>query len=107
MNITKIRRVLCLFLCVAALRAVAEDDPLVQLKKGQPKDVAILIERLVGCNHWSGEEPYDAGRKKEIASAMTNLKCDRLDADEAKALKRHANNPKAQEALRVAKKTSN
>jgi hypothetical protein len=36
------------------------------LKKGQPQDAALFIDRYVECNHWGGEEPYDAERKKEI-----------------------------------------
>lgn len=34
-----------------ATYALASDDPLDSLKKGQPKDVSDLIDRLVGCNH--------------------------------------------------------
>jgi hypothetical protein len=100
------RYVLLFFACVALPCAAASDDPLAGLTKGQPKDVAALVERIVECNHWSGEEPYDAERRKEIQDAMADLKCDRLAADEAKALKRHANNPKAIRALKEAKELS-
>lgn len=101
------RTYLAFFLaCVAVPSLAASDDPLADLKKGQPKDIAALIDRIVGCSHWSGEEPYDAERRKEIVDAMADLKCDRLAADEAKALKRHANNPKAIGALKEAKERS-
>ena len=83
--------------------AGAADDPLAPLKKGQPEGVARLIERLVGCNHWAGEEPYDAERKKEIAAAMKALRCDAVDKDEATALKRYAGNPAALKSLRKAR----
>jgi cytochrome c556 len=98
--------VACFLACVTVPCLAASDDPLADLKKSQPKDVAALIERLAGCNHWSGEEPYDAERRKEILDAMADLKCDRLAADEAKALKRHAKNPKAIRALKQAKELS-
>jgi hypothetical protein len=101
-----IRHVFCFVLCVTALRAAADDDPLRDLKKGQPRDVAALIHRLALCNHWSGEEPYDEARRNEIYSAMADLKCKRLEADEAKAVKRHASNLKALKALKEAKELS-
>jgi len=86
--------------------ALASDDPLAGLKKGQPKDVSELIDRLVGCNHWSGEEPYDAERKQEISSAMADLKCARLAKDEAAARKRYADHPSTLKALEQARQTS-
>jgi hypothetical protein len=102
------RHLACILLCLTALRAAAaaDEDPLADLKKGQSKDVAALIERIVECNHWSGEEPYNAERKKEISSALTDLKCNRLTLDESKTLKKYANNPKALKALKKAKETS-
>ncbi len=65
---------LIIFLCVFATNTWASDDPLGDLKKDQPRDVKKLIDRLAGCAHWSGEEPYDNERKEEIASAMRNLR---------------------------------
>jgi cytochrome c556 len=92
------------FFCATC--ALASDDPLDSLKKGQPKDVSDLIDRLVGCNHWSGEEPYDAERKKEISSAIADLKCTRLAKDVAAARKRYASNPGTIKALDQAQETS-
>jgi cytochrome c556 len=86
--------------------ALASDDPLASLKKSQPKDVRELIDRLVGCNHWSGEEPYDAERKHEISSAIVDLKCARLPKDEAAARKRYAKKPGTIKALQRARETS-
>ena len=85
-------RAFCLFafLCFSALHALADDDPLIHLKKGQSKDVIELIDRLVGCTHWSGEEAYDAERKREIAAALADLKCEQLGKDVAAARKRYA-----------------
>lgn len=76
------------------------------LKAGQPKHVKKLIDRLAGCAHWSGEEPYDAERKKEISLAMKDLQCDRLEKDEAAALKRDAKRPGVLKVLQQAKESS-
>jgi hypothetical protein len=81
----------------------AEDDPLVALKKGQPADVAAVVDRLVGCVHFAGEEGYDAERKREIATAMKKLKCDRLDKDETEIRKRYSNRPDVLKVLKQAK----
>ncbi|MES2354669.1 MAG: hypothetical protein V4568_09775 [Pseudomonadota bacterium] len=101
-----IRYMLCFLLSINVLYAAAEDDPLVNLKKGQPNDVAALIERRVGCNHWGGEEPYDGEREKEISSAVAHLKCGRLATDESILIKRYAKKPKALKALKKAKDMS-
>jgi cytochrome c556 len=101
-----VRAIFCFLAVIFALQAAASDDPLADLKKGQPKDVVELIDRLVGCNHWSGEEPYDAERRKEISDAMAELRCDRLEKDEAAALKRYAKRPDTITALQQAKETN-
>ncbi|MGJ7916467.1 hypothetical protein ACI48D_13455 [Massilia sp. LXY-6] len=76
------------------------------LKKGQPKDVKKLIDRLAGCAHWSGEEPYDAERRREIALAMKDLECDRLEKDEAAIRERYAKQASVLKVLRQAKESS-
>jgi len=62
------------------------------LIKGQPKDVAAVVERIAICAHFAGEEPYDAGRRKEIAAAMKKYRCEKLDKDEAALRKRYKDN---------------
>jgi len=54
-----------------------------------PRDVAAYIDRREGCNHWAGEEGYDAARRAEINRNVAALKCDRLDRDEARLLHRY------------------
>ncbi len=83
--------------------AGAEADPLASLKKGQPREVVALIDRLVGCNHWGGEEPYDTDRKEEIAKALKELRCDAVEKDEAIALKRYAKKLSVLDALKQAR----
>jgi len=99
------RAFLFLFCCFAN-QTSASDDPLADLKQGQPKDVKKLIDRLAGCTHWSSEEPYDAERKREIASAMKDLRCERLEKDEAVARKRYAKHPGVLKVLQHAKESS-
>lgn len=99
-------RYLFISLCFLAAHAFASDDPLGNLKKGQPKDVRELIDRLAGCTHWSGEEPYDAERKREISLAMKDLRCNRLEKDEAAARKRYAKQPSTIKVLQRAKELS-
>jgi hypothetical protein len=99
------RHIFCL-LAVAAVGAAAEEDPIADLKKGQPKDVAALIERIVECTHWSGEEPYDRERRNEILSAQKDLKCDRVAIDETTIRQRYARNPQVLNALKQAKEMS-
>jgi hypothetical protein len=99
------RFILISFFCLSA-HAIAGDDPLADLKAGHPADVQKLIDRLAGCAHWSGEEPYDADRKREISSAMKTLRCDRLEKDEAAARERYAKQPRVINALQQARESS-
>ncbi|MRV76005.1 hypothetical protein GJ700_30255 [Duganella sp. FT92W] len=70
----------------------AEADPLAELAKGQPKDVAAIAERIAMCAHFGGEEPYDAARQREIAVAVKKYRCVQLDRDEATLRKRYKDN---------------
>lgn len=58
-----------------------------KFQKGMPPAVADLISRIVGCNHWQGEEPYDSERAAQIKRAISELRCASLDADESAAPK--------------------
>ncbi|KLK91675.1 hypothetical protein AA309_18820 [Microvirga vignae] len=53
-----------------------------------PADVRAFAERRLECNHWAGEEPYDAERAGQITGAMERLQCERLKVDEMQ-LRRH------------------
>lgn len=70
----------------------AEVDPLADLTKGQPKDVASVAMRIAMCTHFAGEEPYDAARRREIAAAMKKYRCDTLDKDETALRRRYKDN---------------
>ena len=71
----------------------AEEDPFADLKKGQPKAVGALAERIAMCTHFAGEEPYDAERRKEIAEAMNTYRCGKIERDEAVLRKRYKDKP--------------
>jgi hypothetical protein len=67
-----------------------------------PHDVQAYADRREGCNHWSGEEPYDNARRIQIEKSLSDLRCTALDRDE-RILKRHyRNNPTMLRKIRAA-----
>jgi hypothetical protein len=67
-----------------------------------PRDVARYIDRREGCNHWAGEEGYDAARRAEINKAIAELRCTALDHDEKDLRHRYRHNPAALRAIQKA-----
>ncbi len=66
---------------------------------GVPGAVKAFVARREDCNHWAGEDAYDAARGREIERAVNRLHCDRLD-DEATALKaRYGADPRVAKAI--------
>lgn len=55
-----------------------------------PVEVTRFLDRRMECEHWMGEEPYDAERRAEIEDAISDLRCARLGRDEARLRKRYA-----------------
>lgn len=56
-----------------------------------PRDVAAFIDRRTSCNHFAGEFNGDrSARDREVTRAMNQLRCSRLEADEAALMRRHA-----------------
>jgi hypothetical protein len=70
-----------------------EEDALTARVAAQPAAVQRYVERRAMCNHWGGEPDYDAGRRRQIARAMRELRCDRIDRDEAALRRRYAGRP--------------
>jgi hypothetical protein len=64
-----------------------------------PRDIQAFLDRRAGCDHWAGEEPYDAARRREIESALTDLKCARIERDEAKLRTRYARDTRLLDAI--------
>ncbi len=67
-----------------------------------PRDVARYIDRRDGCNHWAGEEGYDAARRAEINKAIDDLRCTALDRDGRVLRRRYRHNPAVLRALKKA-----
>jgi len=68
-----------------------------------PRDVADYAGRREGCNHWAGEEGYDADRRAEINKAIADLKCTALDRDERRLRHRYRHNPEALQQIKKAR----
>lgn len=67
------------------------------------KQMSDLTNRIVECNHWSGEEPYDATRSKQINDAIARLRCSDLAKDEEAMLKLYGANQEVVNAITEAK----
>ena len=81
---------IALALALAAHTSVADLRVRVE---AQPRRVREFVERRAMCNHWLGEEPYDAARRREIERAIRSLRCGVLDSDEASLRSRYARKP--------------
>lgn len=64
-----------------------------------PQDVKAFLERRMQCEHWAGEEPYDPPRLKEIQTALWQLRCDTIEAEELRIRGRYSNYPGVMEAI--------
>jgi len=69
-------------------------DAIVDNAATTPVEVFDYAGRTTGCAHWGGEEPYDAGRRAQIARAVTELRCAALEADGAALRREHAGDPR-------------
>lgn len=62
-----------------------------------------LVQRMVGCNHFLGEEPYDEARRKQIQDAIDSMRCSELPADKAGIRRKYRDNKNALDAIGMAK----
>jgi hypothetical protein len=102
-------RLLLLTFFAATVASANEFDELPEVREitnGQPRDVAAFIERVVECNHWGGEEPYDRERADQIRKAVENARCDGLDSDERALAQKYKGSKKVFEAIEKAKRLS-
>lgn len=97
------RILIAIVLVGAAAIASAEPDQVQALQKGMPKPVAKLISRIVECNHWAGEEGYDAARRAEIRKAVSALRCEDLESDENEILKQYGSSPGVRRSIKAAR----
>lgn len=66
---------------------------------GLPAEVRRFVDRRMECDHWTGEEPYDAERARQIDRAVRDLNCACVDADDRKLGARYADRPDVQAEL--------
>jgi hypothetical protein len=57
-----------------------------------PIDAQALINDAQGCQHFGGEDPYDAERARQINAAFRQLRCATLDARHRHILKKYRAN---------------
>lgn len=67
-----------------------------------PADVTAFVDRSEACMHWAGEEAFDKARARQIQAALSKNKCDHLEKDSKLLQQRHAQNPKARQAIKEA-----
>lgn len=84
------------------MAAGMSDDAFARALRQAPPDLRAVVERRLGCNHWGGEEPYDADRAAQIRAAADKLQCRSLERDEARMRVRHARYPGRIKLLRGA-----
>jgi hypothetical protein len=77
---------------LAAASLFGEPELDAALRKA-PSPVRSFVERLVSCEHWAGEEPYDADRRREIERALRIDRCDRIDIEGREFRRRYARRP--------------
>jgi hypothetical protein len=59
----------------------------------QPRAIRHFVARRMECDHWAGEEPYDAARRREIERAIRALRCGQIETDEVALRHRFARYP--------------
>ena len=65
-----------------------------------PQKVATFIERRASCNHFAGEEPYDAERAAYLRKTLRELKCGRISRDERSLARAYRDRPEILQLLK-------
>ena len=72
-----------------------------------PKDARVVAERYMACQHFSGEANGTGDeRDKEVAKALRELKCGRVEQDFESIKKKYLRNPRVLEILKEADYTA-
>ncbi len=93
MSHTTIKRII-LTAGLTILPLSAKDIYLFEASKERPADIKDILERVVMCIHFGGEEPYDAERKAFLEERFTELKCASVDKDLRKIKKKYHHSKK-------------
>lgn len=75
------------------LTSVNVQEPLLDAAMTVPTEVFDWIGRKMLCDHWLGEEGYDADRQAQINAAVGELRCEAAPADGAALKLKYADNP--------------
>ena len=67
---------------------------------GMPAEVDALVARWELCQHWAGEEPYDAARRAEIEQGVAES-CTGNDETRTALEQRYADRPDVMDRLRA------
>ncbi|RZJ04042.1 MAG: hypothetical protein EON89_09245 [Brevundimonas sp.] len=65
------------------LDTVSARDLIIETALRTPTDVFDYVSRALSCQHWGGEEGYDAERRAQIEAAWADARCDAIEADGA------------------------
>ncbi len=89
-------------LVLILLLSPVEDDPEIFRTRVEsaPRKVATFIERRANCNHFAGEEPYDAERAAYLNKTIRELKCRRLSRDERRLARAYRDRPEILQLLK-------
>jgi hypothetical protein len=93
-------------ICISLVPVIARadyNDEIATINKGMPNVIQRFNLRVIECNHWGGEEPYDKARLKEINAAVKTLKCDALQKDEQLLRKKYKLHTDILESMNKAK----
>jgi hypothetical protein len=69
----------------------------------QPQDISIFSNKVEMCLHFSGEEPYDQARAREIKKNVKRY-CHGLKLENAQLRRKYAKDPKTLSSLDVIEK---
>lgn len=78
---------------VLVLDGANVQEPLLDAAMTVPTEVFDWLGRKLMCDHWLGEEAYDADRRDQINSAVRELRCEAEPTDRAALTVRYADNP--------------
>ena len=82
-------------LLIAVLLAVS---PLPPQARRQARE---LMERAQMCEHWAGEEAYDADRRRQIDKGFRDARCDTVKRDAARFRRAHPASPLSSKIVRA------
>lgn len=74
------------------LGGVSVNEPLLEAAMTVPTEVFDWMGRKQLCDHWQGEEGYDADRRAQIRAAVRDLRCEAVPADGAALTVKYADN---------------